>query len=86
MDDKRQQPRIACTTPVCWNDGKLSFIGDWQTNDYCEYIMVECPNCSAKYWMIKRNGKYEIKWREDGEDFDHRKNDREDNQARELEH
>ena len=74
----RKWPRTTCTTPTCWNDGKLEFIGDWKKNDYCEYIKVECPECLAMYWMVKRDGKHKLKWRQDGEAFDHRKDDRKD--------
>jgi hypothetical protein len=77
--EKRGWYRIKCTRPLCGNDGKLELIGEWQSNDYCKYIMVLCPNCVGRYWMIKREGKYELKWRKDGEAFDHRKDDRKGN-------
>ena len=70
MKDKRKQ-RPECLTKLCWNKGKLDFIGNWESNDYCEYTMVECPHCLMKYWMIKRDGKYILKDR-DSDTFEHR--------------
>ena len=78
MNNKRQWPRTACTTPACWNDGELLLIGNWHQNDYCDYIMAECPDCGAGYWMVRRDGKCKLKWRKNEEEFDHRKDDRKD--------
>lgn len=75
MTNRRSYQRIKCRTPVCWNQGKLNFIGTWESNEYCDYIRVLCPVCHAKYWMVKRDGKYALKTR-DNEDFEHRKSGR----------
>lgn len=72
----RGASRVRCITVACWNEGKLDFLGDWKDNSYCEYIKAICPMCGARYWLVKRNGKYELKDRKEGQEFDHRSNPR----------
>jgi len=76
MDKRHNWPRIKCTTYGCWNEGRLEFIDEWESNEHCEYIKVLCPVCHARYWMVKRGGKYALKDRKEGETFEHRKTDR----------
>jgi len=76
MDKRHNWPRVACTTPMCWNDGRFSFEGRWQSNEHCEYAKVLCPVCHATYWMVKRDEKFSLFDRKEGEEFDHRKADR----------
>lgn len=74
--ERRTYTRLKCCTRICWNTGKLNLIGAWKHNGYCEYIKVLCPMCHAKYWMVKREGRYSLKDRGNNENFDHRLDDR----------
>ena len=65
MSEQRKPERPRCLTILCWNDGKLIFVSDWESNDYCEYVMVECPDCLMKYWMVNRDGQYSLLDRND---------------------
>jgi len=66
---------MKCPTRAC--SSAVHRTHDWQQGDHCEYVEAECPQCSAKYWLIKRNDKYHLKYRKDGESFDdHRKDNR----------
>lgn len=56
IDRRCDWTRAKCTTKVCWNSGKLNFVGKWKLADNYEYVAVLCPKCNARYWMIKRNG------------------------------
>jgi len=76
MDRRHSWPRIKCDVPLCWNDGKMDRMGEWESNDYCEYIEVRCHTCHALYWMVKRDGKVQLQKRSNGDSFDNRKSSR----------
>jgi hypothetical protein len=67
IDRRCEWTRTKCTTKVCWNSGKLDFIGEWQSSDRYEYIAALCPKCNARYWMVKCNGAYILKDRKEKE-------------------
>lgn len=69
MSNRRDLTRVKCTTVACWNRDQLIRKGDWQENDYCRYIKVECPVCLAKYWLVDRENRFDLKDRTDKEKF-----------------
>ena len=60
-----------CMTPLCHKNIKPDSDTEWQRNEHCKFTKAFCYNCGATYWIVKRNDRLSILYR-NGEEFDHR--------------
>ena len=54
---------LECPTRVC--SGHVDRVEEWRENDYCSFAEAECDKCPFLYWIVKRDNKLTIRYRDD---------------------